>query len=163
MKIKLNYYAQYKNYSCGPIALKMVFDRLGVECTREEMIELCEAMPQVGTDHESMVKAVEKYKHLAVKQKSDATVQDILCLLESGYPVIVNYTNPLGKHGHYSVINGYDQERELFIFADPANGKDFTLSYTEFEDAWHSGSGTLEKWLMVVGRENVVTTNCSVF
>jgi len=163
MKIKIDYYSQYKDYSCGPVALKMVFDHLGIECTREEMITLCETMPKEGTDTESLIEAVEKQHGLAHAEKDDASVTDITCLLESGYPVIVNYCNPLSSHGHYSVINGYDPEEEILFFSDPANGKDYTLSFEEFDSAWHSGDKLLTKWLLVVGRETITTTDCEVF
>lgn len=85
MKLGLKYYPQYKNYSCGPVALKMVFEHLGIEYSREKIIELCEAVPKEGTEHKAMVEEVEN-EGLEYIQQENAEVDDLVKFLENGYP-----------------------------------------------------------------------------
>lgn len=69
-----------------------------------------------------------------------------------GFPVIVlqrfSFQNP---YGHYRVVVGYDDETQKFTTLDPAIGRNYNISYTEFAALWTSGSTfTLTNWTLVV-------------
>ncbi|MFB6181609.1 MAG: cysteine peptidase family C39 domain-containing protein [Candidatus Magasanikbacteria bacterium] len=155
MKLGLKYYPQYKKYSCGPVALKMVFEHLGIEYSRERMIELCEAVPKEGTEHKAIIKEVEN-EGLEYIQQENAEVNDLIKFLENGYPPIVNYYNPISDCGHYAVVQGYSSKEEVLYLADPRNGEDYTLSFSKFEELWHDGDNTSRGWCLIVGREKIV-------
>ena len=152
MKINLKYYPQYKDYSCGPAALRMVFERLGKKYTEEKMIALCKATPKRGTTHKDLIKEVKKQGFNYIERKN-GKIKDLLFFLKRGYPVIVNYVNPLSKSGHYSVVCGYKKKEKLLIFADPSNGNDYTLSWKRFKKNWHNTKKTSMGWLLVVCRD----------
>ena len=155
MKIALKYYSQYKDYSCGPISLMMIFEHLGIHYTREKMIDLCHAMPKIGTSNEHIIDEIQN-EGLKFQEKKKGDIKDIIRSLENGYPVLVNYFNPLFQCGHYSVVNGYNKQEKIVILADPANGKDFTLSWEEFSRLWHNGNNTIQGWYVIIGRELIV-------
>ena len=152
MKLSIKYYPQYLNYSCGPIALKMVFEHLGIKQTRKKLIELCKAMPDHGTYHHDLINEV-KNEELKYISNENGQIKDLIKFLEDGYPVIINYLNPLSGHEHYTVLVGYEKENKLLIFADPADGNDFCLSFSEFNNRWHNISSTSIGWYLVIGRE----------
>lgn len=156
MKIGIDYSAQYKNYTCGPASLKMIFDHLGIHYSREEMMEKCGVQPYpYGTETKDILDAI-KQEGLVFREFNNGAIEDILRCLESGYPPLVNYYNPISKIGHYAVINGYHAVKNLLYFADPANGKDFTLSYAEFEALWHNSDHTQVGWMVVSGHEKII-------
>ncbi|MAE42926.1 hypothetical protein CMO93_04085 [Candidatus Woesearchaeota archaeon] len=151
MKIKLKYYPQHKDYSCGPSALRMVFEHLGKHYSEEKMIQLCKAMPKIGTSHNHLIEEVKKEGFYCL-EKDHGKIKDIIESLEQGYLPLINYYNPLSNSGHYSVICGYDSNEELLFLADPANGNDYTLSYGEFKKLWHNFLNNSKGWFLLVGR-----------
>ncbi len=157
MKLDIKYYPQHEDYSCGPVSLRMVFEHLGRKYSEKKMISLCKALPKTGTSHKRMIDEVknEGFTFIAGNNKS---IADITKFLDAGYPVIVNYFNPLVKKGHYSVVEGYDKDEKVLMLADPANGQDYTLSWNEFNKLWTNYKKTSKHWMLVVGREEVPFT-----
>ena len=155
MKLSLKYHPQYKSFSCGPVSLRMVFEHLGKHYSENKMISLCHAMPKIGTSHEQMIEEVEKegFKYI---QKENGTVKEIINFIDDGYPVIVNYLNPLSNGGHHTVIQGYNKKEKILIFADPSNGNDFSLHFKEFEELWHDGNNSSKGWFLVIGRDKII-------
>ena len=154
MKLRLKYYPQKKGFSCGPTSLRMVFEHLGKKYSEEKMIKLCHAIPKHGISHKHMIEEV-KNEGFKLVERDKGKIEDIINFLENGYPVIVNYLNPLSKRGHYSVIIGYNDKEKVLIFADPSNGMDFSLEYEEFKKRWHNLKNTSIGWYLVVGREKI--------
>ena len=155
MKLKIRYYPQYASYSCGPVSLKMVFDHLGKHYSEEKLIKLCHAIPNNGTSHEHLIEEV-KREGFKFVEGHNGSINDIIFYLNNGYPVIVNYINPLSGGGHYSVIDGYDEKENVLIFADPSNGNDYTLHFNKFKKLWHNSKGISIGWFLIIGREKIV-------
>lgn len=155
MKLRLKYFPQSENYDCGPAVLRMIFEHLGRDYSEEKLIKLCNAIPKKGTTHEDLIKEVENegFRH---REMENAHIKNILTFLNNGYPVIVNYINPLSSRGHYSIVIGYDLKEKILIFADPSNGADFTMHEDEFLKMWHSGTENTKRWLLIIGREKIV-------
>lgn len=133
----------------------MIFEHLGKDYSEEKMIRLCHAMPKEGTSHKHLIEevAAEGFVH---KEERNGTIEDIIRYIRDGYPVLVNYLNPLSRHGHYAVVDGFDENEQVLIFADPANGNDYTLHWDEFKSLWHDGDNASKGWMLVVGREKIV-------
>lgn len=155
MKLRLRYFPQSESYACGPAVLRMIFEHLGRDYSEEKLIKLCKAAPKKGTTHEDMIKEVENegFRH---HEMENAQLKDIRHFLDNGYPVIVNYINPLSARGHYAIIIGYDLKEKILIFADPSNGADFTMHEDDFFELWHSGTENTKRWLLIIGREKFV-------
>jgi len=68
-------------------------------------------------------------------------------LVAAGFPVVAekgyyeyDYTGKLGWLGHYQLVNGYDDNQEVFIVQDTyvKGGQDFKISYEKFIEGWRS-------------------------
>jgi len=58
-------------------------------------------------------------------------------LLRAGFPVIVNQTvSDVDLEFHYRPLEGFDDERGVFISSDPLIGPEHPISYAEFERVW---------------------------
>lgn len=158
MKIAIKYYAQYDNFSCGCICVKMLLERLWIKKTRDQLKGNMNPEPGIWVDNSEIVDEFKRYG-LFTKETIDSSVDDIVNYLENWYPVLVNYMNPLMYHGHYGIITGYSKEEWVFYFADPKNGQDFCLSFSDFDNLWHDTAVQIKKWLLIVGREKFILTN----
>lgn len=151
MKLDLKYYGEHTDYSCGPVCLKMVFEHLGKSYSEKKLISLCEATKKTGTNHDHLIKEIKRegfaYR-VGVKGKFD----DLIRAIEAGYPVIINYLDPISAAGHYSVVTGYDKKDRVVILADPCNGNDFSISWRELKKRWHNKRGSIG-WFLILGRE----------
>lgn len=137
--------AQDKKYNCGPISLEMLLNFYDIPHVAEELEALCETSPRHGTRHSGIVKAA-KTLGARVVEKENANIDDIVVMLESGHPVLVNYFNPLTHVGHFAIIKGVDDG--AVILADPKNGDNYRLSFEEFDGYWHNHDKTLVRWMM---------------
>lgn len=155
MKLNLKYYPQHKDYSCGPVCLKMVFEHLGRKYSEEKLIALCKTSEKNGTTHSHLLDEIKRegFEYLV---KSRGAIKDIIHFVESGYLIIVNYIEPLSKESHYAVVSGYDEKEKVIILADPCDGNDFTLGWGEFKKMWHNKNNSSKGWFLVVGREFIV-------
>ncbi|MEM9256530.1 MAG: cysteine peptidase family C39 domain-containing protein [Pseudomonadota bacterium] len=155
MKIHLRYYPQHTEYSCGPVCLRMIFEHLGRSYSEEQLMRLCDAEPVLGTSHAHLVEEVGR-EGFAYREDSNGRLADLIDSLDAGYLPIVNYLNPLSNVGHYSIVNGYDGEEGVLIFADPSNGRDFSMRYEDFMMAWHNQDHTSIGWSLIIGRQDIL-------
>lgn len=158
MKIAIPYFTQYKYYTCGCICAKMILHRLWIKVEREDLIKIMWAQPNVGVEVEDLYKVFSSY-NLDYKTKIETQIDEVVHYLESGYPVLVNYINPLWWVGHFSIINWYFPEEELFIMADPRNWQDYTISYSDFDAQWRNTKWDIKKWSLIVWRGDIVLKN----
>ncbi|MEM1156354.1 MAG: cysteine peptidase family C39 domain-containing protein [Pseudomonadota bacterium] len=155
MKINLRYYPQHTSYSCGPVCLRMIFEHLGRNYSEDQLTSLCNAVPHHGTSHGRLIEEVER-EGFAFRESSGDNPLYLIHSLNAGYLPIVNYVNPISNIGHYSIVSGYDESDGVLIFADPRNGKDFSMKNEEFHQAWHNQNNTSRGWSLIIGREQIV-------
>lgn len=154
MKINLKYYPQHKDYSCGPVCLRMVFEHLGKKYSEEKLINLCRVSEKYGLNHEHLIKEIEN-EGFEWYVKNKGTLKDLIRILESGYPAIVNFLDPFSNDGHFAVVTGYTEDKKEIILADPCNGNDFTIPWSEFKERWHNSNNTSKGWFVIMGRESI--------
>ena len=154
MKLDLKYYPQHTDYSCGPVCLRMVFEHLGRIYSEEKLIALCKANKKEGTNHVPIKKEVEKEGFVYI-EGTHGTIKYLINSIESGYPVIINYIDPVSESGHYAIVIGYDKKDKIIIIADPCNGNDFSISWNELKKRWHNQRNSSHGWFMIIGRESV--------
>lgn len=150
MKLKVPYHEQETTYTCAVATLRMIFDFLGVENHKGELMKVLNPDEKEGVHHSKIIDFTQEvglYSYV----NNEATLDEIRFYLEEGFPVVVNYLNPSDDEGHYAVIIGF--ENDNFILNDPWNGEGFLISFTDFEKRWISGDGNNLKWLMVVSKE----------
>jgi len=58
-------------------------------------------------------------------------------LLRAGFPVIVNQTvSATDLEFHYRPVEGFDDDRGVFLSSDPLQGQQFEIAYPDFERDW---------------------------
>lgn len=100
-----------------------------------------------GTRHQGMIEtACAEGFHCYVN--SDSTVEEVKHFLSLGLPVVVDFTEPSGGEGHYSVVSGYKNGR--LSLSDPWNGRNTKLSVRDFERRWHDSLTRSRGWMMAL-------------
>lgn len=168
---------QINGLSCGPAALEMLYDFWGEDIDQMAIIDVVRTS-SIGTYTWDMVRAG-YFSHVSRAQgrffpkhapragyperplgyvsfdhaSESLWWTDLKRLIAQDIPVVLlmKYA-PDDDTGHYRVMVGYDEEKELVYFMDPW-GRDLnkiknpdgtiTWSMTDFEDAWnYTGYGT---------------------
>lgn len=139
------------NY-CAPANLTMALSFWGVNLSREEVGE---GLKPFGDDKnvnpEEMVVYVESHTSLRAVKRVGGSVYQIKKLLANGYPVLIEKgeiirdvsTGVLHWAGHYVLVLGYDDAKEVFITRDsyyspPDYALDFEVSYTDMKAEWQN-------------------------
>jgi len=88
---------------------------------------------------EEMVQFVETQTHLKAITRVGGANQRIKELIAAGFPILIE----AGHHppddwwmGHYVVINGYDDQKQVFISQDSLISPDLPIPYDELEQKW---------------------------
>ncbi|MDD4761408.1 MAG: cysteine peptidase family C39 domain-containing protein [Candidatus Pacebacteria bacterium] len=149
-KVKVPFFKQDTNYSCGPVALQMVFLFFGKMKSEKELIKKLKTRKDEGISHTKMKEGAKKFGFRVVI-KEDATITMIKNFLKKKKPVIVNYIEPDYQEGHYAVVTGIN--RGVIIMNDPWHGKNFKMEKEEFVKRWRSEYEKSKRWLMVISKK----------
>jgi predicted double-glycine peptidase len=145
--LKVPYYKQDTDFSCGPAVLHMVTVFFGKPRSSRTIQRMVNMDPEHGTSNDDLVGAAGEMD-FTVESKNGATMDDLTQYLESGLPVIVNFIEPESDEGHYSLVIGL--EGDNIIFNDPLLGAGYRMDIKEFESRWRSGFEDRARWLMVM-------------
>lgn len=151
MKHAVHHKTQTKTYNCGPTCLEMLLDFYGIPYESEKIEALCDTSPRHGTDNRKLVQAAEQLG-ASVVAKENAQLADIVAVIESGHPVLVNYFNCRSGVGHFGVVKGVDADGQALLLADPKQGDDYPLTFEHFQQHWHNHSKTIHAWMMYIAR-----------
>jgi predicted double-glycine peptidase len=140
--IPMEGYKQEYNYSCGPGALKAVFEHYDKNESEHAIRRATDASPEEGTRPEELAEHAED-KGLNADIIEHTSFDDLEHMIDSGEPVICNIQAwgdkedyPKDESGHYVILTGYDDEK--FYFKDPALGdKTGELLRREMAGRWH--------------------------
>jgi tetratricopeptide (TPR) repeat protein len=125
--------SQKKDY-CGPSTLAMVMNFKGKELTPDELAKISFTKNASGTYQQDMISASRIKEFVTVPIKSYA---DLFQEISSGNPVIVfrNLGFDWIPIWHYSVIIGYDNNKEEITMHSGANKNEVVL-LSEFDKSW---------------------------
>ncbi len=152
MHLKIPLRWQKNDYYCGPASLQMVFAYFSIFKEQEEIAQIAESKPFVGTSNQGMIEAATKAGfHCYVNNES--SFDELKHFLGKGLPVIVNYIEPDEEIGHYAVVSGLKDE--MITLNDPWNGKNFSFTLDEFHKRWIDGTGRHPQWIMVLAKEDM--------
>ena len=146
--IKLPYFHQHTNHTCGPACLKMVFAFFGKRLPEKKLARLSKTNFD-GTKHSKMISLARKEGFYCYVHEN-ASLNQIKHFIDLKIPVIINYIEPSEEDAHFSVIVGY--EKNFLILDDPWNGKNFKIDSKEFEKRWH-GKDRCKNWILVVSKD----------
>jgi len=148
--IKLPFFKQDTEYSCGPAAMQMVFRFYGKVFSEQKLIEKLKTDEDIGTNHKAMVDfACSEGFYVYVNNES--TLEEVASFVERNIPVIIHFIEPCDDDEHYSVIVGINKDH--VTLHDPWNGKEFEIGKKEFEQRWHSKD--CKKWILVMSTEDL--------
>ncbi len=146
--IKLPYFHQRTDHTCGPACLKMIFAFFGLKLSEKKIVELTKTN-FAGTNHAPIIKTARKegfycYVH------DNSTINQIKHFIELDLPIIINYIEPSDNEGHYAIIVGY--KKNSLVFDDPWNGRNFILPNKKFEKRWRDSKNKYKKWILVLSK-----------
>lgn len=149
MKLKIPFYKQDTDHTCGPATLQMVLSFLGDFKSEKFLSKEAHANHDIGTKHDAMIETARKEGFYCYVNK-DSSVDEIKNFLSEGLPVIIHFAEPQAEEEHYAVVVGL--EKSDVILNDPWNGKNFKMAKKEFLSRWHGEQGNHQynKWILVI-------------
>lgn len=153
MPIKVPYYKQSTDYTCGPASLRMVFEYFGKKHTEKELAKLLKTNPRIGTHTDSLEPFVKSHGFYTHTKKGSA-LEDLKQSISKGHPVIVDYYIPETNERHLSVVIHYDDTH--IIMNDPWNGEGYKILTEEFKKQWVSENNRYSSWMMSVSDKPIV-------
>lgn len=144
--LTVKHYPQTKQSACGAYVLKMILEYWGIVENLDVLIAKIEVKLGVGASHTALSQALKTY-NLQVSTKSNASLSDVEKHLNKSRPVIINYISPLSGLGHYSIITGIQKDR--VYMCDSSNGPKYSMSITDFNEAWFNHKRTSKHWMAV--------------
>ena len=153
MKLKIPFYQQDTDHTCGPASLQMVLSFLGDFKSEKKLSEEAHTNHDIGTRHDAMIETARK-EGFYCYVNNDSSWDEIKNFLALGLPVIIHFAEPQTEEGHYAVVVGF--EKGEIILNDPWNGKNFTMKKKEFLPRWRGTQGNhqYKKWIMIISKND---------
>lgn len=146
---------------CGPASLKMVLDYYGLELSEQELADLCNRDPDLGTSAEDLQRVATNLG-FEVTITDHSEFSDISDWLRKDVPVIVNwftrgrqeYSDAEVPDGHYSLVVGLD-DKAIYL-QDPEIGGLRKIDRDDFYRVWFDFSTNhITKWEDLIIRQIV--------
>lgn len=137
MRLKIPYFRQEKNTTCGVACVRMIFSFYGKELNEFELEEACET-GWLGNICSELVRGVKKIG-LEAEEVENVSIEFLQNELRENRPLIalldpaVLYGGIEG-FGHFVVIKGLEDDK--IHYNDPDLDKDLTKSISDFMKAW---------------------------
>lgn len=129
--------------NCGPASLSMLLSYHGVLLSQGELgSQLRPFQHPTGDNDDKSVTTKEiakKSEELGFKvyHRPAGTLDVLKTLIAHDLPVLTRTWLEVDEDiGHYRIIKGYDDERQVIIQDDSLQGNDLTIPYTEFMQMW---------------------------
>jgi predicted double-glycine peptidase len=138
---------------CGPTSMRMVLNFYGKNYSQEEIVKARKGRGTTVSNMESYARS----QGFEVYSYYDSKKEEMKYLLVQGYPLIALGVPPpnwprrsryLGE-GHYVVVVGYDDEKNMFIIQDPGPGARMGVPYEIFRD-FHSSHPTHSHFVLCI-------------
>jgi ABC-type bacteriocin/lantibiotic exporter with double-glycine peptidase domain len=101
--LSIPFYKQDTDFSCGPAVLRMIFESFGKIFSEQYLIASLSTSINDGTPHGKLISCVHRHG-LHAHIDNAATIESLTFYVENQrLPVIVNYIEPSGNEGHYTV------------------------------------------------------------
>ncbi len=131
--------------NCGPATLAIALRYFGWEGDQFEISDLVK--PDRGDKNVNIEEMIYFVRTRAGWLEADfrvgGTIETLKRFLAMGYPVVVEKGYVIvsdgpddGWAGHYMLLTGYDDSRQVFVGQDSFIGPDREITYTDLEEAW---------------------------
>jgi ABC-type bacteriocin/lantibiotic exporter with double-glycine peptidase domain len=126
---------------CGPTALAMVLNYYGVKKSKDDLKSELNFNPKRGISPVSIVYFPFSKYDFKGEIVLNSSIDDLRLWISSDRPVIVrqyaNRNNKLySKIGHYRVVVGYDDAKQVVYVNDPERPDVLPISYRDFNEFW---------------------------
>jgi len=131
--------------NCGPATLAIALRFFGWEGDQFEISDLVK--PDRGDKNVNIEEMIYFVRTRAGWLEADfrvgGTIDTLKRFLAMGYPVVIEKGYVIvsdgpddGWAGHYMLLTGYDDSRQVFVGQDSFIGPDREITYTDLEEAW---------------------------
>ena len=171
MKIKSNlnweriHRFQKKEGWCGPAVIQMILLSGGIRKTQRSIAQAV-YKEWWGTDQQMIVAYLSKFFN-HISYKSNARISDIKRKLKKNYVILVDWWDDFDASdpdGHYTLVIGYDTEKEKIKMADPSNERKgiWEMDKEEFKKRWYDSLDTqgrkcISGWMLWVDPESKIS------
>ncbi|MBX4200063.1 C39 family peptidase [Candidatus Parcubacteria bacterium] len=137
---------------CGPASLASLLDFYGYHTSEEELVKICNATEEFGTEPGDLVRGAESLGFRVVA-KAEGTWEDLERLVQEGTPVLVNWWSDYEEpyDGHYSVVS--EMSDTHITLMDPEIGADRRIEKEKFLNKWYDfyrDGRTNYRWYMYI-------------
>ncbi len=129
--------------NCGPATLSMILSWFGVDATQKELGDKMRPYQHPKGDNDD--KTIFTYEFVGWAQEYglsafrgvNGDIELLKTFTANGIPVVVKtWLNVNDDIGHFRVVRGFDQQRQVIIQDDSYHGKDKRISYFDFLSMW---------------------------
>lgn len=129
--------------NCGPATLSMTLSYYGKNVSQEELAIQMRPFnnPFGGVDDKSIFASefashAKKYGFVSL-HRPNGSIDLLKTFVVNDIPVVVRmWLNPYEDIGHFRIVRGYDEAREVIIVDDSYNGPNLEVSYADFFSMW---------------------------
>jgi predicted double-glycine peptidase len=154
MKLKVPFFKQDKEYTCGPAAMQMALAFLGSFHSEHGLSKALHTNAEIGTRHSAIIDEA-RSEGFFCYVNNNSSLEEVESYIERKLPVIVHFIEPSSNEGHYAVVLGFTGTQ--IILHDPWNGPDFKIDKNDFSSRWHGTQNHHEfhRWMMVICRDHL--------
>ncbi|RJQ21130.1 hypothetical protein C4580_02690 [Candidatus Woesearchaeota archaeon] len=129
------YFRQETEYTCGKACMRMVLASLGIIKSEQELSKFMSRTKYGGTNNGDLARCAELFR-LSYVVSRNGKLRDVQRLQKKGYRVIVGFTDPLEKVGHFAIVR---KVTEKFVYLiDPWHGPKHKMPRQLFVRNWKS-------------------------
>jgi ABC-type bacteriocin/lantibiotic exporter with double-glycine peptidase domain len=153
MRLTVPYIRQATEVFCGPACAQMMLKYFKKSVPTQDTLARIMKTDRVGengTKHGNLANYL-RSRGLIVRVSRNSRFSNIERALAAGFPSIVHYTEPSEEDDHYAMIVGLTPSH--IVLNDPWNGKDFSLTRSEFMKRWKGTKGTYVRWMLLARPE----------
>jgi tetratricopeptide (TPR) repeat protein len=147
------FYKQNQRNYCGPAVLSMVlnyWDKDKVFTQEEISSNIFDASVEITNNSEMVFYPYDKnFRVLSF----NGDIEQLKSLVRENIPVIIlqRVVDKIVNKGHYRVVVGYDDAKNVMILNDPWFGDKLSMSYKLFSELWAFGKELNKKnWALVI-------------
>jgi len=153
--LKVPLYHQGKK-ECGPTSLLMVLGYYGVDLSREDVQRGLHFNYTLGITQSEMANFSYWNYGLKASKFMDADIGMIEEAITNGTPVLVAYVSS-ATTGHWSVVVGYNRDKQVLILNDPGCGCLRSFSYKKFLSVWQNPAKGHRRYMVIISKDERTT------
>jgi hypothetical protein len=125
--------------NCGPATLTSTLSYWGTGSTQREIADFVKPNPEDRNVRPDELAAYVESIGLRMIVRINGNLELLKRLIADGYPVMIEQgfeVEGKGWMGHYAVLFGYSDEKQIFTSMDSYQGANFPYSYAHIEQFW---------------------------